>query len=250
MTESLSPDMLRQAFHEVVASRRTIRAFLPDPVPQEVLDRCLESALMAPSASNLQPWEFIVIRDPELRQRANAVCLNQRGPATAPLMVALVAHRDICKRHCDFILQTLQERGILRKSQERYWGRIMPLIFTYGPFGLFGVIKKAISRMGSLWKPMPNLYSRADVRVLTHKSTALAAATFMLALRAEGYDSCPMEGFDPWRARKLLKLPRGAEVCMFLAIGKRAEGGLWWDRMLVPKEWVVQDPGEDMGGKP
>jgi nitroreductase len=76
---------------------------------------------------------------------------------------------------------------------------------------------------------------------VAHKSTALAAATFMLALRAEGYDSCPLEGFDPWRAKALLGLPRGAEVCMFLAVGKRGEHGVWWDRVLMPRHWAVRE---------
>ena len=72
-------------------------------------------------------------------------------------------------------------------------------------------------------------------------STALAAATFMLAVRAEGYDTCPMEGFDPWRAKALLDLPRGAEVNMFLAVGKRSDKGVWWDRVLMPREWAVRE---------
>ena len=76
---------------------------------------------------------------------------------------------------------------------------------------------------------------------MVHKSTALAAATFMLALRAEGYDSCPIEGFDPWRAQALLGLPRGAEVCMFIAVGQRAEGGVWWERVLMPRDWTVRE---------
>jgi nitroreductase len=83
--------------------------------------------------------------------------------------------------------------------------------------------------------------SRADIRVMAHKSTALAAATFMLAMRAEGYDTCPMEGFDPWRAKALLGLPRGAEVNMFLAVGKRSEKGVWWDRVLMPRAWAVRE---------
>ena len=59
---------------------------------------------------------------------------------------------------------------------------------------------------------------------------------------ALGVDACPMEGFDPWRAKRVLKLPRGAEVCMFLAVGKRApEGATWWERILVPKDWVVSE---------
>lgn len=231
-----------RAFHAVAEARRTVRAFLPDPVPDEVLDRCLESARRAASSSNLQPWEFILLKSAEARAQGNAVCHHQQATRTAPLLVAVVAHRETWQRHARFTLETLEARGILRKSQQRYWGTLIPLLYRQGPFGCFGLFKKAFSRLASLVRPSHNLLSRADLRVMVHKSTALAAATFMLALRAEGYDSCPMEGFDPWRAQALLKLPRGAEVCMFLAIGKRApEGATWWERILVPKDWVVSE---------
>ena len=66
MTEALET---AAAFHRIVEERRTIRAFSPDPVPQDVLDRCLESALRAPSSSNLQPWEFVVIRDRRVKDQ-------------------------------------------------------------------------------------------------------------------------------------------------------------------------------------
>lgn len=231
-----------EIFHRIVEARRTIRTFLPDPIPPEVLDRCLDSACRAASSSNLQPWEFILLRSPEARKAANALCFEQQATRTAPLLIAIVTHRDTMHRHSAFILDTLKERGQLRKSQSKYWGTLIPLIYLQGPFGCLGPLKRLISRVGSWFRPMHNLQSRADNRVMTHKSTALAAATFMLALRAEGFDSCPMEGFDPWRARKLLNLPRGAEVCMFLAVGKRADqGALWWDRMLVPRDWVVSE---------
>jgi nitroreductase len=228
-------------FFEAVETRRTVRDFLPEPVPQEVLDRCLDAAFKAPSSSNLQHWEFVIIRDPDKRREADAVCLSQKGPASAPLLVAVVAHRDTWKRTSKHMLDTLRERGQLRPSQLGYWGRHIPVLYGTGPLGLFGLAKKAFARLQSLFKPVHNLMSRSDLRVLAHKSTALAAATFMLALRAEGYDSCPMEGFDPWRAQKLLGLPAGAEVCMFLAIGKRGPKALWWERILVPRAWLVRE---------
>jgi nitroreductase len=230
-----------QEFFAIVESRRTIRDFLPDPVPQEVLDRCLDAALKAASSSNLQHWEYVIIRSPEARREANAVCLSQKGPATAPLLIAVVAHTDTWQRTSRFMLDTLQTRGILRPSQEDYWGRHINLLYTSGPLGLLGLAKKAFSRVSSLFKPVHNFMSRYDLRVMAHKSTALSAATFMLALRAEGYDSCPMEGFDPWRAKKLLGLGQGAEVCMFLAVGKRGPKALWWERILVPKAWTVRE---------
>lgn len=237
-----APSETAATFHRIAEERRTVRAFLPDPVPQEVLDRCLDSALRAPSSSNMQPWEFVVIRDPEKRAQAMKVCLDQKGPATAPLLIAVVTHRDTWPRHSRFILDTLEARGILRKSQSTYWGTLIPLLYRQGPFGLLGMAKKAVSRVMSWFRPSHNMLSHPDLRVMTHKSTALAAATLMLAFRAEGYDSCPMEGFDPWRAKAFLKLPPKAEVCMFLAVGRRAEkGALWWERILVPREWVVRE---------
>jgi nitroreductase len=229
------------SFYAAVESRRTIRDFLPDPVPQEVLDRCLDAARLAPSSSNLQPWEFVVIRDPQTRQAANAVCLDQLSAKTAPVLIALVTHRDTWRRNRDEILRIFEARGPLRPSQGTYYRRLIPLFYVTGPFGLLGPLKHFFSRIASLFKPTPNLMSRGDLRVMAHKSTALAAATFMLAMRSEGFDTCPMEGFDPWRAKALLDLPRGAEVNMFLAVGKRSDKGLWWDRTLMPREWAVRE---------
>ena len=229
------------AFYPAVETRRTVRDFLPDPVPPEVLDRCLDAARLAPSSSNLQPWEFVVIRDPETRQAANAACLDQMPAKTAPVLIALVTHRDTWRRNRNEIIRIFEGRGPLRPSQASYYRKVIPLIYTTGPVGILGPLKQLFSRVASLFKPTPNLMSRGDIRIMAHKSTALAAATFMLAMRSEGFDTCPMEGFDPWRAGALLDLPRGAEVNMFLAVGKRSDKGVWWDRTLMPREWAVRE---------
>jgi len=232
---------MQSDFFETVDERRSVRSFLPDLVRPEVLNRCLDAARKAPSSSNLQPWEFVIITDPVGRAEANKVCLNQQAASTAPVLVAVVTHLDTWKRNSAEILRVFDERGILRDGQRRYWGLIIPILYRSGPFGLFGWAKRLSSRVLSLIRPTANMLSRSDLRIVAHKSTALAAATFMLALRAEGIDSCPMEGFDPWRARRLLKLCSRAEVCMFIAIGKRAEGGVGWDRVLMPRKWMIRD---------
>ena len=68
------------------------------------------------------------------------------------------------------------------------------------------------------------------MRVWAHKSTALSAAHFMLAMRAEGYDTCPMEGMDSVRVKKILGLPRRSEICMVVSAGKRTEKGVYGPR--------------------
>ncbi|HEX7476842.1 MAG TPA: nitroreductase family protein [Polyangiales bacterium] len=230
-----------ESFIEAVESRRSVRDFLPDAVPQDVLTRCLDAACKAPSSSNLQPWEFVVIRDPQARQEANRICLDQSSVQTAPLLVAIVAHRDTWRRNRDHILRTFEARGQLRKSQERYYRFLIPFVYINGPFNILGWWKPLLARLVSLLRPVPSFNPQQDVRVMVHKSTALAAATFMLALRSEGYDSCPMEGFDPWRAKKLLGLGPRAEVCMFVAVGRRSDKGVYWERVLMPRAWAVRE---------
>ena len=54
---------------EAIQRRKSVRAYVPTPVPREKLERILEAARLAPSAENRQPWYFIVVTDPEKRKR-------------------------------------------------------------------------------------------------------------------------------------------------------------------------------------
>lgn len=59
--------MCQDDMYETIAGRRTIRKFKPDPVPRELLERLIEAARLAPSAANLQPLEFVVVREDAVR---------------------------------------------------------------------------------------------------------------------------------------------------------------------------------------
>jgi len=54
---------------EVITSRRSIRRYTDDPIPDEMIDKILEAARWAPSGENCQPWKLIVVRDPETRKK-------------------------------------------------------------------------------------------------------------------------------------------------------------------------------------
>ena len=58
---------------EIVMTTRAMRRFLPDPVPDEMVQRCLEAAQQAPSGGNIQPQQYIVVRDPDVRRRLGEV---------------------------------------------------------------------------------------------------------------------------------------------------------------------------------
>jgi len=74
-------------FYDVVRSRLSIRAYKPDAVPEEVLNRILEAGRLAPSAKNYQPWKFIVVKDPAIRQALVPACRGQGSVGQAPVVI-------------------------------------------------------------------------------------------------------------------------------------------------------------------
>jgi len=74
-------------FSEVIRTRRSVRTFKGDPVPEDVVNRILEAARIAPSGSNRQPWRFILVTDEALRQKMISACNNQEFVAQAPVIV-------------------------------------------------------------------------------------------------------------------------------------------------------------------
>ncbi len=74
-------------FYEVIRTRRSIRSYKPDPIPEEALNRILEAARIAPSGVNRQPWKLIVVKDEALKRRLVAACHNQEFIAEAPVVI-------------------------------------------------------------------------------------------------------------------------------------------------------------------
>ena len=86
-------------FLELVKKRQSVRGYLEKSVEREMIERCLEAARMAPSACNSQPWKFIVVDDPELKNKiadktyGNLISFN-RFTAEAPVLVLIVSERQ------------------------------------------------------------------------------------------------------------------------------------------------------------
>lgn len=77
--------------HEVIKTRRAVRSYKSDPVPEESLKKILEAARLAPSAKNKQDWKFIVVRDLEKRKQLSEAARNQEFIAQAPIVIVGVA---------------------------------------------------------------------------------------------------------------------------------------------------------------
>ncbi|MEL0202379.1 MAG: nitroreductase family protein, partial [Flavobacteriaceae bacterium] len=101
-----------------------------------------------------------------------------------------------------------------------------------------GLLKYFWVQFSGLRKPAYRQIKLEDLRVVAHKSTALAAQSFMLSMAEIGYDTCPMEGFDSLRLKKVLNLPASAEINMVISCGMRKDEGVYGRRFRVPFDTV------------
>lgn len=69
---------------EAIKGRRSIRAFRASEVPNEVVDKLVDAARWAPSAGNIQSWEFIVVRNRQVKKAFAEAALNQSFIEEAP----------------------------------------------------------------------------------------------------------------------------------------------------------------------
>lgn len=79
---------MKTAFLQLAEQRRSVRAYQPDPVPDELLQTVLEAGRLAPSACNKQPWRFIVVRG-EAARRALGAAYAREWFWKAPVVVAV-----------------------------------------------------------------------------------------------------------------------------------------------------------------
>jgi nitroreductase len=105
--------MENHSFLSLVSKRQSVRKYHNRPVETEKLTRCLEAARLAPSASNSQPWKFVVVTDPELQKK---LAVETYGPlstfntfvAQAPVIVAIVIEK----------MKTITQIGAVLKDRE------------------------------------------------------------------------------------------------------------------------------------
>lgn len=239
---------MEKTVSDAIAYRRSVRVYRDTPIDAQKVRQCLENAVLAPTSSNLQLWEFIHVTSEDLLSGLSDCCLGQNAAKTAKQLVVVLSRRDLWRsragKNIGFLQQEFRGKSGERwKRREafamRYYRKLIP--FLYWDFlGIFGLMKYLMANILGLFRPMYRQVRRSDLRIVAHKSAALAAENFMLSMSAIGYDTCPMEGFDSLRIKRLLRLPSGVEVTMVIGCGLRDEKGIYGPRFRVPFEEVYR----------
>lgn len=236
---------------EAIKHRRSVRVFdAGKPLDSAHVKTCIEQAILAPNSSNLQLWEFYHVTDENIRSKIAPLCFNQNAAKTAKQLVVVVVRKDLWRRRAKANLEFFdsvfgkntpkQQRTKREKVARNYYGKLIP--FAYREFfGLLGLLRYLMVLLTGLFRPIYREVRSSDMRIVAHKSAGLAAQTFMLSMAARGYDTCPMEGSDTWRVKRILKLPIGAEINMIIGCGIRSEKGVYGDRFRIPFDQVYHE---------
>lgn len=173
---------------DAIKQRRSVKHYDADhKMSQEEKDQIIELGMLSPTAFNIQNVRYVIVEDQNLREEIKKASFNQEQVTSASMLIVLCAD-----------LKSWQ------KDPQRYWvnapkevqDQLVPMISSYYEG------KEQIQRDEAM------------------RSCGLAAQTLMLAAKAMGYDSCPMDGFDFEEVAKIIKLPEDHTISMFVVIGK------------------------------
>jgi nicotinate-nucleotide--dimethylbenzimidazole phosphoribosyltransferase len=173
----------REALDAVVAARRDVRRYRPDPVPDELVMEVLRAGHQAPSVGHSQPWRFVLVRDPEVRERAAWMADQQRLAQAAQL------EAESARQLLDLQLEGIREAplGVVVCCDRR-----TPAA---------GVLGRATFPDADLW------------------SCACAIQNLWLAARSRGLGMGWVTLFDPVELGGLLGLPDGVVTLGWLCLG-------------------------------
>jgi nitroreductase len=227
---------------EAIKYRRSVRVFKDEAIDTEKVKDCIQLAALAPTSSNMQLWEFYHVVSPDCIEQIAKASFDQNAAKTAQQLVIVVTRKDLWRKRVKSNIEYLKAQygnkpeadySKREKFALNYYQKIIPALY-FDFFGIIGMIKFLAFQIIGIFKPIYRQARQSDMRIVAHKSAGLAAQNFMIGMAAINYDTCPMEGFDSLRIKKILHLPASAEINMILGCGIRATNGIYGERFRIP----------------
>jgi nitroreductase len=183
-------------YKEINERRRAINFFdTGRDVPGGLLEEMIDMAAKAPSSFNLQPWNLLVLRDPEKRERLRKLAWDQPKVTEAPVVLIVLADRDGWKEGHPTVEQNWKEMLAAGSMtvEKRDW-------FMNAANSLYG-------------------WSNDASMAFAVKNTGFFAMGLMYAATSLGLDTHPMDGFDHEGVREAFNIPDNYWIPLLLAVG-------------------------------
>jgi nitroreductase len=173
--------------------RRSIRKYASEAIPEQELRQILRLAGRAPSAWNLQPWRFVVVREAALKEQLMGVANKQPQVGRAPAVIVLYSDMDEVVAHLDEVAPagSAEDTATWVSRRRQYFGAM-----TQAARGAWG-----------------------------NAQTFMALGWLLLIAESRGYVTSPMLGFNAEGVKELLGLAPTAVVAALVAVGRGAEEG-------------------------
>ena len=229
-------------FKKLIHARRSVRKFTDEKIPDEIVEECLDLGLLAPNSSNLQTWKFYRIVDIEAKKRIAYACFSQPAATSASELIVCVAKPSSWRAHAKQMLDEFSRLPVeTPKSAVVYYSKIAPFVYTTGPLNVLTPFKWLINTTLGIFRVVPREpISSISLKLWSVKSCALACENIMLAFRAAGFDTCPMEGYDSKKVKSILGLDGSESIVMIIGAGKRAPGGIYGPRIRFDREQFIK----------
>lgn len=179
---------------QAIKERRSINFFeTGKEIPDDKMKELLETANLAPSSFNLQPWKVIVVKDQEKKKILRQCAFNQPKVEEASVVLILVADPAAMEENIERVLDSWQELGYMKPE------------------------------MRNTYKGMANnLYGEQDSlkrKIFAVKNTSLFAMNLIIAAKGLGLETHPMDGFDEECVKKEFNIPADKIIPMLIAVG-------------------------------
>jgi len=173
---------------EAIKQRRAVKLYDANhTMTENEVEQLMTLAKLSPTAYNQQNYRFVLVRDPALRQRIREAAHGQPQVTDASLLVVICA-----------------DLKAWDKNPQRYWASAPQAVQEH-----------MVSMIDQYYRNREQVQRDEAMR-----SSGIAAQTIMLAAKAMGYDTCPMDGFDFDEVGKIINLPDDHAIAMFVAVGK------------------------------
>ncbi len=182
--------------------RYATKAMNGKKVPQEKIDNIIEAISLSPTSSGLQPFEVLVIKNQDLKDKIKDISFNQSVVADCSHLLVFAAWDNYTVERINKMFDLTNEvRGFKSEGWENYRQMLL------------------------------NIYPQRDPEENFHHAAKQAYIAFSNAITAaafEGVDCTPIEGFEPEKLDKLLGLEqKGLRSCLLLPVGYRDESNDW-----------------------
>ena len=184
------------SLYKVMKERKSVRVYDPSfKIAKEEIEELLTMATSAPSSSNLQAWNFIVIQDQEVKKELRAIANNQVQVEDSSAIIAVLGNIDAYKNVEKIYTQNVEEGHIDEAIKER--------------------------SIANTYKVYPNAPVEARMNIASFDA-GLVSMQLMLLAKERGYDTIPMGGFDKVKFAEHFSLPEHLFPIVLIAIGKAA----------------------------